>query len=1282
MADPERFGGVWRLLRSLYRHAVGIIAFMQRMKVDLLQMSDSAAYRRFLARLVVCVPHGIKPLPQPISFPTLSTQRELVARVIQKICEKRKKNVLAFGYALIDEKSSLHVMFAPNICNYSPNTTTATISTSALWEILLSRIGDDMMMYLLEHCSLFMLVPSSCCYQISGQPIYNFSSDKSLSSPWVKQLLRRQYNILFQYVQKKVKFHKRCLLKANWRHKQRLQTNTIRTGSQSTKEILGSVFTNPQCEAEMATNQQTLGTVNQDLMVIEHLGDQIETDLRTTAWVRSGKRHYDGATLDVPIKRRKRNLSENEELKPTSSLAKIKQKSENAHDVLSAISVEKTLTDKKSVIKGNGDQEIWGEHSLQEVDSISAQLIKGNAPDSGGRHVDIKTKQTEGISLQHRLLGKTSTKTYCKLQSESSSSPICIERGYMLFCGRSLKEDFPQSFLLNSLKRCCAGGQRLIETIFLNCNVFEQKSSKKLHNYWKKKKLPKRYWQMKHVFQDLIHYHKKCPYRIILRKNCPAWVSEVNVNRDCVQPQARSRTFHQLAPNEAEERFKPEKENNGTEPLVGEIHNPSEKETCSLELSVSVPISDIANLNQNGKERQIRSSNDVDNSDFLVFLRQHNSIQQVYAFVRECLHRVVPDKLWGSSHNKCRFLKNVKKLISMGKYDRLSLQELMWKMRVKDCSWLRLNKGNHFVPASEHQLQEGILAKFLYWLMNTYVVQLLRSFFYITETMYQKNMLFFYRKSVWSKIQKIGLRKHFAKAKLRMISAKEVEAIQGQKSIPVTSRLRFIPKQDGLRPIVKTNSSVGAKNYSKESQEKKVQHFNTRLKNLFSVLNYERMNRSSLLGSSVFGLDDIYRLWKQFALKVQETNAEIPCFYFVKTDVAGAYDTIPLDKLEDVVSNIIAPKEENRYCIRRYATVWRDSNGHIRKSYKRHVSTMCDLLPNMKQFVSCLQKSFGLQNTILVEQSLSLNEISSRLFSFFQQIIHNNILEIDNQYYVQCCGIPQGSILSALLCSFCYGDMENKLFYAIQQDGILLRLIDDFLLVTPHLMQAKLFLRTLAKGIPEYGCSISPHKTMVNFQIDEDLPGCNKAKQIPSCSLFPWCGLLLDTKTLEVYCDYSSYAGTSIRSSLTFNYSATAGKSMRDKLIAILKLKCHSIFLDLMVNRLQTVYTNIYKIFLLQAYRFHACVVQLPFNQSVKGNPSFFLTVIADMSSCCYSILKAKNKGIVLGARDASGPFPFEATQWLCLQAFIIKLTNHKSVYNHLLKPLKNCEFQVNEENT
>lgn len=239
-----------------------------------------------------------------------------------------------------------------------------------------------------------------------------------------------------------------------------------------------------------------------------------------------------------------------------------------------------------------------------------------------------------------------------------------------------------------------------------------------------------------------------------------------------------------------------------------------------------------------------------------------------------------------------------------------------------------------------------------------------------------------------------------------------------------------------------------------------------------------------------------------------------------------------------------------------------------------------------------------------------------------------------------------------------------------------MRLSDDFLLVTTNLEQAKTFLRILAEGIPEYGCSISQYKTVVNFPID-DIPLCSGVQHLPAHTLFSWCGLLLDTQTLEVFCDYSRYSCTSIRSSLTFCHYKAAGSALKSKLIKVLQLKSHGLFLDLEINSLRTVCINVYKILLIQAYRFHACVLQLPFNQRVKNNPSFFLTVISEMAPCLYVIFKAKNKGFAFGTKNAPGLFAFESAQWLCYHAFITKLSKHKALYKCLLGSLQHCKIRV-----
>ncbi|KAM6088029.1 telomerase reverse transcriptase [Chlamydotis macqueenii] len=1296
MAGAEPFAAVLAALRGCYAEAAPLETFIRRLResgageAEVLRGDDAPCYRTFVGQCLVCVPRGARAIPRPFTFQQLSSQSEVITRVVQRLCEKRKKNVLAYGYSLLDENSShFQIMPSSNIYSYLPNTATETIRISGLWETLLSRIGDDVMMYLLEHCAVFMLVPPSNCYQVCGQPVYELISHNVDSYPvFVKQRFsKHKRSSLLDYMQKRLMFHRQYLSKSRWwKCRQRLEADVSSLGNKKNNKIQGLV-SSYQYSAKAVSKAS-----KQIRMVTEHLEKQSSSSsYLSAATAPSLKRKLDREQLDIPAKRAKVEEKVREEkalvytpdvnqssfkrygtgyvASHSVSLIKKTHLSQRSSSDMSGPSLAHTSRDGKKFVAGESSflRGVQSNKPLKSSIEIQAESHrKGVEMHMCKSQLDsVQIKPVEGISSKCRRQESSLAHLAKKLPNTLLHSAVYIDRKLLLYSRRSFQECFPKSFLLNRLQGCQAGGRRLVETIFLRQNLLEQKRNQSLpHHNWRKKRLPKRYWQMRDTFQKLLKNHGKCPYLVLLKKNCPVWISETSVRKTELPCRA-------ALPGESE--VHKQAEQFGKEPAKSVASSRCESGHTDMPDNLSAP---LAKPVHRESQREEQNPGEVCDSALGELLKQHSSHWQVYIFVRECLERVIPAELWGSNHNKCRFLKNVKAFISMGKFAKLSLQELMWKMRVNDCMWLRLVKGDHFVPAYEHCFREELLAKFLYWLMDTYVVELLRSFFYITETTFQKNMLFYYRKFIWGKLQSIGIRNHFAKVHLRALSSEEIEAVRQKQNVPVASKLRFIPKANGLRPIVKVSGVVEARAFSRESREKKMHHYNTRLKNLFSVLNYERTINTSFIGSSVFGKDDIYKTWKKFVTKVLESDGEIPHFYYVKADVSRAYDTIPHNKLVEVISRILNPEKRTVYCIRRYAVIMITTSGKARKFYRRHVSTFKDFMPDMKQFVSQLQQNASLQNAIIVEQSLTFNETSSSLFTFFLQMIHNNILEIGSRYYLQCCGIPQGSILSTLLCSLCYGDMENKLLYGVQQDGVLIRLIDDFLLVTPHLMQARTFLRTLATGIPEYGFLINPNKTVVNFPVD-DIPGCSKFKQLPDCRLIPWCGLLLDIQTLEVYCDYSSYTCTSIRSSLSFNSSRTAGKNMKYKLISVLKLKCHCLFLDLQINSLRTVLINIYKIFLLQAYRFHACVLQLPFNQQVRNNPYFFLRIISETASCCYAILKAKNKGVTLGSKGASGIFPSEAAEWLCYHAFTVKLSNHKVVYKCLLKPLKICKMQL-----
>src|ERR1700726_3588656 len=101
------------------------------------------------------------------------------------------------------------------------------------------------------------------------------------------------------------------------------------------------------------------------------------------------------------------------------------------------------------------------------------------------------------------------------------------------------------------------------------------------------------------------------------------------------------------------------------------------------------------------------------------------------------------------------------------------------------------------------------------------------------------------------------------------------------------------------------------------------------------------------------------------------------------------------------------------------------------------------------------------------------------------------------QFYRQKVGIPQGSVLSTVLCNIFYADLEKKkLPFLLEEDGLLLRLIDDFLFITMNREHAQSFLEHMHKGVisedgliagfPEYGCSVNMTKSLVNFDVTID----------------------------------------------------------------------------------------------------------------------------------------------------------------------------------------------------
>lgn len=154
------------------------------------------------------------------------------------------------------------------------------------------------------------------------------------------------------------------------------------------------------------------------------------------------------------------------------------------------------------------------------------------------------------------------------------------------------------------------------------------------------------------------------------------------------------------------------------------------------------------------------------------------------------------------------------------------------------------------------------------------------------------------------------------------------------------------------------------------------------------------------------------------------------------------------------------------------------------------------------------------KHTVFVDNVAQTVIDKKQILNILREHIENNLVKIGKKFCRQVTGIAQGSILSTILCNFFYADFEMKrLAFLHRPDCLLLRLIDDFLLITTDQQLARRFFKTMFHGDTEYGVTIKPDKSLINF--DLSVAGI-AVPRLESTTAFPYCGIFIDTRQLEI----------------------------------------------------------------------------------------------------------------------------------------------------------------------
>lgn len=268
-------------------------------------------------------------------------------------------------------------------------------------------------------------------------------------------------------------------------------------------------------------------------------------------------------------------------------------------------------------------------------------------------------------------------------------------------------------------------------------------------------------------------------------------------------------------------------------------------------------------------------------------------------------------------------------------------------------------------------------------------------------------------------------------------------------------------------------------------------------------------------------------------------------------------------------------------------------------------------------------------NAVYVDSVFRKSHSTRDLLALMDSHIQQNLVRIGKKYYRQKDGIPQGSVISSVLCNYFYADLENKHLQFLQaEDCLLLRLIDDFLLITTDNKKACRFVAVMQNGMPEYGVTVGPGKTLVNF--DMAVNGTQVPKLRDGCHVFPYCGTQIDCRTLEITKDRGAYSTSApkdptVSNSLTVEFSRHPGQNFRRKVINSFKIQSNVMFFDTRHNTLATVVRNLQDAFIETATKAWAYARCLP--PTKQPSPRLVTETISSLADAAYSLLTSPARG-------------------------------------------------------
>ncbi|KAI4133400.1 MAG: hypothetical protein LQ341_006169, partial [Variospora aurantia] len=582
-------------------------------------------------------------------------------------------------------------------------------------------------------------------------------------------------------------------------------------------------------------------------------------------------------------------------------------------------------------------------------------------------------------------------------------------------------------------------------------------------------------------------------------------------------------------------------------------------------------------------------------------------------------------------------MRNVDRFVRLRRFESMTLHVVFQGLKISSMDWLAPQhvSTDAAISSSDLNKRKELLLEFLYYLFDSILIPLIRSNFHVTESNHHKNRIFYFRHDVWKALTEPAM------TRIKNTMLEEVPMMQARQLLDARSlgfsQIRLLPKDTGLRPIMNLRRRVTKLQGGKPVLGRSI---NSMLAPVHKMLEFERQQHPASVGSALFSVGDIYPKLKAFRDKLRSTVKRIPPLYFAKVDVQSCFDTIPQQGAVKIMEHLAS---EQMYRIARHAQIkasdprqnGKGAYAQVKPARKFIASAHAPL--DFRSFDEMVEESSASKskNTVFVDNVLRTSHKKQKLLDLLKDHVESNMVKVGKKFFRQKHGIPQGSVLSSLLCNCFYAKLEQEhLSFTENSNSLLLRLIDDFLFITTEKKAAVRFLQTMHDGIEEYGVCVNPIKSLASFDVDINGIKISRTRH----SSFPYCAP---------------------GDALTVEQSSIPGQTFHRKAMNAFKIQAHKMFLDTNFNSVGNVLRNIYENFTECAMKYYRYVISM--QHTKQPHTSLLIETLRSMVDMAFVLVRSKDRR--QRSQDYGCAVSKPQVEWLAFTAFECVLSRKQTKF-------------------